>query len=174
MVQFNSDSSYDPDGTINAFSWDFGDGGTSSAANPSYIYTNAGTYDAILTVTDDQGASSSATVTINVAQVSQNELHVASQNVSREQLNKRFWQGVDTILITDQNNQPVEGVTVTANYSGPTSGQTSGITGADGTVTLYTDRDRRPQRSWCFDVTDVVKAGYNYNASANVVTLQCE
>jgi len=173
-VQFNSDSSYDPDGTVATFAWDFGDGGTSSAANPSYTYVNAGTYNAILTVTDDQGATGSATVTIDVAQVSQNELHVQAQNVSHEQINRRFWQGVDTILITNQNNQPVEGVTVTVNYSGPTSGQVSGVTSADGTITLYTDRDRRPQSSWCFEVTDVVKTGYSYNASANVVTLQCE
>jgi len=173
-VQFNSEGSYDPDGSINAFAWDFGDGYTSNAANPSHTYTNAGTFDAVLTVTDDKGATGIATVTINVAQVSQNELHVQAQSVSREQVNKRFWQGVDTLLITDQNNQPVEGVTVTANYSGPTSGQASGITGADGTVTLYTDHDRRPQSSWCFEVTDVANDGYNYNASANVITLQCE
>ena len=133
-----------------------------------------GLINAVLTVTDDQGATGNATVTINVSQVSQNELHVQAQSVTREQLNKRSWQGVDTILITDQNNQPVAGVTVTANYSGPNSGQVSGVTGADGTVTLYTDRDRKPKNSWCFEVTDVVKAGYSYNASANVVTLQCE
>jgi len=81
---------------------------------------------------------------------------------------------LDTILITDQNNQPVAGVTVTVSYSGPNSGQVSGITGADGTVTLYSDRQRKPQGNWCFEVTDVVKVGYTYNASANVVTLQCE
>ncbi|MGB7875739.1 MAG: PKD domain-containing protein, partial [Anaerolineales bacterium] len=173
-VQFNSDGSYDSDGTITAFAWDFGDGSTSNEANPSHTFADAGTYNAVLIVTDDQGATGNATVTINVSQVSQDELHVQAQSVSREQLNKRFWQGVDTILITDQNNQPVAGVTVTVNYSGPNSGQTSGVTGSDGTVTLYTDRDRRPQSSWCFEVIDLVKSGYSYNASANVVTLQCE
>ncbi|MFL7870757.1 MAG: PKD domain-containing protein, partial [Anaerolineales bacterium] len=173
-VQFNSDGSYDPDGTIVSYAWDFGDGNTSIEANPSHTYADAGTFNAVLTVTDDQGATASATVTIDVAQVSQNEIHVQAQTVTREQLNKRFWQGVDTILITDQNNQPVEGVAVTATYSGPNSGQVSDVTGANGTVALYTDRDRRPQGSWCFEVTNVVKDGYSYNASANVVTMQCE
>ncbi|MGD8403219.1 MAG: PKD domain-containing protein [Anaerolineales bacterium] len=173
-VQFNGDSSYDPDGTITAYAWDFGDGNTSNAANPSHTYADAGTFNAVLTVTDDQGATGSATVTIDVAQVSQNELHVQAQSVSREQLNKRFWQGVNTILISDQNNQPVAGVTVTATYSGPNSGQVSGLTGSDGTVTLYTDKQRRPRGSWCFEVTEVTKSGYSYNPSANVVTTQCE
>ena len=173
-VQFSSDGSSDPDGAISAYAWDFGDGDTSNEANPSYTYANAGTYDAILTVTDDQGATGSATVTINVMQASQNELHVQAQNVAREQINRRYWRGVDTVLITDQNNQPIAGVTVTANYSGPNSGQASGVTGADGTVTLTTNRQRRPQGSWCFEVVNVAKDGYSYNASANVVTLQCE
>ena len=173
-VQFSSDGSSDPDGTLSAYAWDFGDGGSSSEANPSYTYTNAGTYNATLTVTDDQGATGSATVTINVTQVSQDELHIQAQNVTREQINRRNWRGVDTILIADQNNQPVAGVTVTATYSGPNSGQASGVTGTDGTVTLYTDRQRRPQGTWCFAVTNVTKDGYNYNADANIVTMQCE
>ena len=88
-VQFSSDGSSDPDGTISAYAWDFGDGNTSSEANPSYTYTDAGTYDAVLTVTDDQGATGSATVTVNVAQVSQNELHVQAQSVTRQQLTRR-------------------------------------------------------------------------------------
>jgi len=173
-VQFSSAGSSDPDGTITSFAWDFGDGNTSNAANPSHTYADAGTYNAVLTVSDDQGAIGSATVTINVTQVSQDELHVQAQTVAREQINQRNWRGVDTILITDQNNQPVAGVTVTATYSGPNSGQASGVTDANGTVTLYTDRQRRPNGTWCFEVTDVVKASYSYNDSANVVTLQCE
>jgi PKD repeat protein len=173
-VQFSSAGSSDPDGTITAFTWDFGDGGTSNAANPSYTYANAGTYNAVLTVTDDGGATASATVTIDVAQASQNELHVQAQSVTREQLTRRYYRGVDTILIADQNNQPVAGVSVTVNYSGPSQGQTSGVTGADGTVTLTTNWQRNPKGNWCFEVTDVAKDGYNYNASANVVTMQCE
>jgi hypothetical protein len=81
---------------------------------------------------------------------------------------------VDTILITDQNNQPVAGVTVTASYSGPNSGQVSGVTGANGIVTLYTNWKRNPNGTWCFQVTDATKDGYSYNSSANVITLACE
>ena len=174
FVQFDSGGSYDPDGTIAAFAWDFGDGDTSNDANPSHTYVDAGTYNAVLTVTDDLGATDSAIVTIDVTQVSQNELHVQAQSVTRQQYGRRYYRGVDTILITDQNNQPVAGVTVTANYSGPNNGQASGVTATNGTVTLYTNWKRNPSGTWCFEVTDVAKAGYSYNASANVVTLQCE
>jgi len=173
-VQFSSDGSSDPDGAINAYAWDFGDGNTSSEANPSHTYTAPGTYDAVLVVTDNNGATGNASVTINVAQVSQNELHVQSQSVTRQQYARRYYRGVDTLLITDQNNQPVAGAAVTVTYFGPNSGQASGVTGADGTVTLTTSWKRNPNGNWCFEVTNVAKDGYTYNPNANVVTLQCE
>jgi PKD repeat protein len=66
-VAFSSDGSFDPDGTIVSYSWDFGDGaGTSTQANPSYTYTSAGSYLAVLTVTDDGGLSATASVDITV------------------------------------------------------------------------------------------------------------
>jgi len=39
-------------GTPTSWSWDFGDGGTSSAQNPQYTYTAAGTYTVSLTVSN--------------------------------------------------------------------------------------------------------------------------
>src|SRR5215213_514934 len=63
-VAFSSAGSRDPDGDPLTYSWNFGDGGTSTAANPSHVYTNAGSYTARLTVSDGRGGSSSATVAI--------------------------------------------------------------------------------------------------------------
>jgi PKD repeat protein len=56
-VQFSSMGSSDPDGSISVYAWDFGDGNTSSAANPAHSYVAAGTYTVTLTVTDNSGDS---------------------------------------------------------------------------------------------------------------------
>ena len=64
-VSFSSNAS-DPDGSIVSYSWTFGDGQTATQPFTSSTYTSAGTYTARLTVTDNQGATASATVIINV------------------------------------------------------------------------------------------------------------
>lgn len=52
-----TDESADPDGTIESWSWNFGDGNSSSVQNPTHKYSQAGTYTVRLTVTDNEGAS---------------------------------------------------------------------------------------------------------------------
>ncbi len=56
-VIFHSNS-YDNDGTITSYLWEFGDGKSSTAANPSHVYHEAGNYTVKLTVTDNYGATS--------------------------------------------------------------------------------------------------------------------
>ncbi|HEY0657733.1 MAG TPA: PKD domain-containing protein, partial [Pyrinomonadaceae bacterium] len=63
-VNFSSAGSFDPDGSIAGYSWNFGDGTGSTAQNPSKIYTSAGTFTAVLTVTDNSGLKSTNSVVI--------------------------------------------------------------------------------------------------------------
>ncbi|MDG4769435.1 ThuA domain-containing protein [Solwaraspora sp. WMMD792] len=66
-VQFSSAGSADPDpGDTISYQWTFGDGGTSTAANPSHVYTSNGNYTAQLTVTDNTGRTAFANVNITV------------------------------------------------------------------------------------------------------------
>jgi chitodextrinase len=65
-VSFDGSGSRDPDGSITSYSWTFADGATASGASASHTYTRAGKYNAMLTVTDNQGAQSSSTVEITV------------------------------------------------------------------------------------------------------------
>lgn len=62
-----TDTSTD-DGTIVAWSWDFGDGNGSTAQNPTHDYAAAGTYTVVLTVTDDQDLSDPASQDVTATQ----------------------------------------------------------------------------------------------------------
>jgi Zn-dependent metalloprotease len=61
-----TDTSTDSDGTIVSRLWDAGDGRTSTKNPLTYRYSSAGTYTVTLTVTDDDGATSSVSHTVTV------------------------------------------------------------------------------------------------------------
>ena len=65
-VNFSSAGSSDPEGVPLTYAWNFGDNVTSTAANPTHIYTQAGTYSARLTVSDGVNSSTSSPITISV------------------------------------------------------------------------------------------------------------
>ncbi|MEU4770194.1 PQQ-dependent sugar dehydrogenase [Actinosynnema sp. NPDC023794] len=65
-VAFSSTGSSDPEGGALTYAWNFGDGTSSTAANPSHTYTANGRYTATLTVTDPGGRSGSGSVEITV------------------------------------------------------------------------------------------------------------
>ncbi len=66
-VEFNASDSTD-DGTIESYQWEFGDGNTTTASDPtiSHIYSSEGEYVVNLTVTDDAGLKDTYTDTVNV------------------------------------------------------------------------------------------------------------
>ena len=65
-ITFSSAGSVDPDGDPLTFSWTFGDGATSTEANPQHSFQSAGVFPVRLTVADGKGgqamASADATV----------------------------------------------------------------------------------------------------------------
>ncbi|MGH7543813.1 MAG: PKD domain-containing protein [Gemmatimonadota bacterium] len=62
-----TDASSDPDGSIVARSWTFGDGASSTLQNPSHTYACSGTYSVSLRVTDNGGRSRSTSQSVTVS-----------------------------------------------------------------------------------------------------------
>jgi glucose/arabinose dehydrogenase len=65
-VAFSSAGSSDPEGGALTYLWTFGDGTTSTAANPTKTYNANGTYAPTLKVTDPTGLSATASLVITV------------------------------------------------------------------------------------------------------------
>jgi hypothetical protein len=73
--------STDVDGTVQAWVWDFGDGGTSAEQDATHAYTApGGEFSVTLTVTDDGGATATAVKQVNVSE--RNAAPLAGFNVS--------------------------------------------------------------------------------------------
>jgi streptogrisin C len=67
FADFNASGSYDPDGSIVSYSWNFGDGTTGSGVTASHIYPYEGTFLVTLTVTDDSGKTGQSAQYVNAS-----------------------------------------------------------------------------------------------------------
>jgi glucose/arabinose dehydrogenase len=67
-VSFRGDASSDPDGDPLTYAWDFGDGTTSTLANPTKVFTGGVSqgFTVRLTVSDGRGLSDSKTVQVSI------------------------------------------------------------------------------------------------------------
>ncbi|MBI4603232.1 MAG: hypothetical protein HY721_14860 [Planctomycetes bacterium] len=81
------------------------------------------------------------------------------------------WQATASVRVVDENNTPVDAATVTVRWSGlVTGGTTSGVTNAEGWAgPIYSEKTKASGTITC-TVTNISKAGYTYDASANLVT----
>jgi hypothetical protein len=68
-IYFHSSGSYDADGTIEEYNWDFGDNKESDTMSPNYAYTSAGNFSVQLTIVDNEGAVNTTTTYCLVSQV---------------------------------------------------------------------------------------------------------
>lgn len=166
-VNFSGQDSSDSDGTIASYSWNFGDGATSSQTNPSYTYNTAGNYTATLTVTDNNGAQSSSSVAITVQQ---NQIVAIFVNGISMSLiaNGRNTSAQAVVTVYDSNGAPRPGVTVTGNWSGLTQGTATATTNSNGQA-VFTSAGTKRRGTFTFTVTNLSASGYTYNSSMDKV-----
>ena len=66
-ITFDGSSSFDLDGSIVSYVWNFGDGSTGSGSVVQHQYSIGSTYSVSLTVTDDRGMTGTKSQTVTVA-----------------------------------------------------------------------------------------------------------
>jgi len=71
-VSFNAAASTDLDGTIESYSWTSAAFGELTGATPNFVFADAGQFEVTLTVTDNDGASSSDIIEVNVSEAPAN------------------------------------------------------------------------------------------------------
>ncbi len=85
-------------GTAVSYIWDFGDGATSTEANPMHTFTTEGTYTVKLVVTGSDGSSASAEKTIIVTSggTSQGILHIVKMVSTQD--NRHFFEPAELTI----------------------------------------------------------------------------
>ncbi|WP_432834646.1 PQQ-dependent sugar dehydrogenase [Dactylosporangium sp. CA-092794] len=138
-VTFSSAGSSDPEGGALTYSWTFGDGGSSTATNPSHTYTTNGTYSVTLTVKDTQGAIGTANVLISVGNTAPT---VTIQGPAPGRLTS-FGDAVPwSVTVTDPEDGAIDCGKVTMTYvlgHDQHAHQITSQTGCAGTITIPVD-----------------------------------
>jgi parallel beta-helix repeat protein len=83
----SAEDSFDLDGDIIKYEWDFGDGTKGTGKTTSHIYTSSGEYKIILTVTDNDGNNGSATTKAIVDESNVIKTNIATLNKVEDYFN---------------------------------------------------------------------------------------
>ncbi|MDZ7859184.1 MAG: PKD domain-containing protein [Candidatus Krumholzibacteriota bacterium] len=155
-----TDQSTDSDGSIASWSWDFGDGATSTSQNPSHTYGSDGTYTVYLTVTDDDGATDTASQDVTVSSSTTNNPPTADFTYTTTDLTADF-----TDQSTDSDGSIASWSWDFGDGATSTSQNPSHTYGSDGTYTVYltvTDDD---------GATDTASQDVTVTSSSTDITL---
>jgi subtilisin len=159
-----TDTSTDSDGTIDGWSWNFGDGNTSTVQNPVHTYVADGTYTVSLTVTDNEGATGSTSKSVTVSSET-SFVTVKSLEGNANTVNRNFWRA--TVNITIEPAQ--SGAVVSGNWS--TGGSVTCTTDSLGQCSITSGNLRNNIGSTTFTVTDVVLSGHTYDPLGSITSV---
>jgi PKD repeat protein len=164
-VAFSSQGSSDSDGDIVAWHWDFGDGGTSTEANPTHLYTRVGRFTASLVVTDNSGLSSAAASTV-IQVTSPRWIAVSGLQLSSSTHRRHGTQIRATLTVRDAMGALARNVLVRAQWSGLHQQALLGYTNNRGQIVFATPYFR-VSGSVTFSVLGLERSGDSYDSSRN-------
>lgn len=162
-----TDASTDSDGTVVAWAWNFGDGTSSAAQNPSHTYSAGGTYGVSLQVTDNGGAAGTTSQTITIVAPAGPPMRVADLSGSSAIVNKNIWRATVTITVTDTNGELISNALVSGNWN--PGGATNCTTSQAGECTVSVSLNRKNVAQTIFTVTGLT-GSRSYDPSKNVET----
>jgi PKD repeat protein len=132
-----TDTSVDSDGSVARWAWSFGAAGSSSEPSPAFTFAAPGPYQVSLTVTDNEGATSTMDAAVSVKAL----IHAAFLDAvisSRGSKPSASWGVSANVGIHGADERPIVGATITATWNGALTKTLSCVTGNDGQCTFVT------------------------------------
>ncbi|MFI6297180.1 carbohydrate-binding protein [Nonomuraea sp. NPDC050790] len=160
-VAFSAAGSSDPEGGPLTYSWNFGDGATSTQANPTHTYATNGTYTPTLTVRDSAGLPGTASLVVTVG-------NTAPSVTLNDPINGRLFAYGEAVpfkvTVTDPEDGAIDCAKVKVTYLVGHDSHTHAITsknGCEGSITIPVDgeHDAAANLYGVFDAEYTDKAG---------------
>jgi PKD repeat protein len=155
-----TDRSRDSDGTVVAWTWRFGTGGTATVATPSFTFAASGTYNVSLTVTDDDGATAAVTVPVKVVAERVHAMLDPGRTTRWSSVSSPstfYWSAEVLVTVHGPGDGPVAGATVSATWSGALSRQVTCVTSTTGQC-RFKSGTLSMHRSWVSLTVDAVSS----------------
>jgi PKD repeat protein len=156
-----TDASTAPAGSVVAWSWNFGNGVTSTVQNPTYSYPIAGTYTVSLTVTDNVGGTKSQLQNVTVAPPTK---HLVNQSTGLCLGVASNTDGTSLVLVAcaatpaQQFTMGPAGTTGQVTLYGSKCLDAAGGNGADGSpIIIWTCGNSQPNEQWTVSAANEVK-----------------
>jgi PKD repeat protein len=153
MCRF-TDTSVDSDGSVARWVWSFGTVGSSSEPSPTFTFAVPDSYQVSLTVTDNDGATSTMNAAVDVKAL----IHAAFLDAvvsSRGSRANASWEVSASVGIHGTDERPIVGATITATWSGAVTTTVSCVTPTDGRCTFETGTLSAHRRSVTLTVLSV-------------------
>lgn len=165
-VSFDGSGSYDPDGSIVSYQWDFGDGSTAVGETAAHTYTVAGIFTVTLTVKDDKIATGTTTTLVTATSEGMKTIYVSY--ISLSVISNKNRNSVNAVVYArcKEDGAIVPNATVSVKWSGLFNYTMDGVTGDQGAAYFYSV-DTRSSGYVIFTVTDITAPGYVYDPSQN-------
>jgi PKD repeat protein len=167
-VQFDGSGSYDPDGFIQGYFWDFGDATVSTESTPTHSYLTDGEFLVSLTVTDDSARSATATTraiiddsdpiaSFEAIRISTTPLiyQFNDTSISHDGVEEWYWDFGDSTQSTDP--EPLHAYVTPGNYT-----VTLTVSEADGDQSTYVAQtliSEDPSGPLTIELTPKIQAG---------------
>lgn len=164
-VKFSSANSFDSDGTIVSYFWDFGDGTSSILPDPQHVYFALGHYIFNLDVTDNDGLHSSTHAAVDVLP----PFIYVDQISLRSNTKKTGTDATAHVVVKDNKGKRVHKAKVTGSWSGIVTSpqQTSS---SKGIAKFTSPPTNATQGIFTFTVDNITANGLVYYSPANIET----
>lgn len=141
-VDLNASDSYDPDGDIKTYKWDYGDGQVALSKRETHVFSTPGTFEIMLQVVDNDNITDTTTRVIQVL-----DAPLAPVNITVERMTNRSFMYVDYLNnIAWQENPDNTGLFTIASYrvyrkpSGADDGQYTMVGEVQSGIMTFEDR----------------------------------
>ena len=163
---FDASASFDPDGTISSYAWNFGDGPNSigNGRAASHQYLAGGAYTITLTVTDNTNQTSALSWMVTVVAPPPPTMHVGDLDGSSTAAQKS-WSAKVTIGFHTENHGAAAWVTVSGVWDDGSPGTC--FTDENGRCSVSRGGIPRKTSSASFTVTGATHASFVFSPGAN-------